>query len=124
MSVPVDLVALESTIEELGVEALLVTVTPDGRPHIVSVLVTWVDGSLQMGAGDRTRSNVATNTDVTLIWPTLRDGSYRLIVDGTAFVPADDDPLVVTPTFAVLHRSAGTADDGPTCVPIARALPE
>lgn len=116
MSQPVDLAALESTVNELGAEALLVTVTPDAHPHIVSVLVTYRDGSLEMGAGRRTQANVADNPVVTLIWPTLRDGAYRLIVDGTANTHEDGDLITVTPTFAVLHRIASTAADGPRCV--------
>ena len=54
------------------------------------------------------------NPEVTLIWPTLRDGAYRLIVDGTATTLDGGDLLTVTPTFAVLHRIAGA--DGPQCV--------
>lgn len=117
MSVPVDLAALHALIEELGPEALLATVTPEATPHLVSVLATSVDGRLTMGGGRRTRANIAVNPRVALLWPSVRDGAYRLIVDGTATASADET-VTVEPTYAVLHRIAGVGGDGPSCLPI------
>ena len=117
MSVPVDLAALHVLIEELGPETLLATVTPDATPHVVSVLAHSIDGTLVMGGGQRTRANIAVNPRVTLLWPSVRDGAYRLIVDGTATV-SNDERVTVEPTYAVLHRIAGVAGDGPNCVAI------
>lgn len=117
MSVPVDLAALHALIEELGPEALLATVTPEATPHLVSVLTTSVDDRLTMGGGRRTRANIAVNPRVTLLWPSVHDGAYRLIVDGTATIGADDQ-VAVEPTYAVLHRIAGVEGDEPNCLPI------
>lgn len=117
MSVPVDLAALHALVDELGPEALLATVTAEDTPHLVSVLVAGEDGRLSMGGGRRTRANIALNPRVTLLWPTVRDGAYRLIVDGTAAANADET-VTVEPTFAVLHRIAGVDGDGPNCVPV------
>jgi hypothetical protein len=120
MSVPVDLDALASFVRELGPETLLVTVTPDGRPHIVSVVAACNGERIECGAGRRTLANLESNLSVTLIWPTVRDGAYRLIVDGTAALGTDLDAarISITPTFAVLHRISTAPDDGPTCVAI------
>jgi hypothetical protein len=114
--VPVDLRALETTATALGDEALLVTVSESATPHVVSVLVRWHDGCIEAGAGRRTAANVNAHPSVTLLWPTRHDGAYRLIVDGEATVA--DDIVTVSPTFAVLHRVAGSAGDGPTCLPV------
>ena len=118
MSVPVDLTALAALVRELGPETLLATVTDDGRPHIVSVVATWNDSSIECGAGRRTRANIESNSSATLIWPTVRDGAYRLIVDGTAVITTDAERISITPTAAVLHRISTAPDDGPTCVAI------
>jgi hypothetical protein len=116
VSVPVDLAALRSTAAALGDEALLVTVTEGATPHVVSVVVRWVDGRITGGAGRRTASNVAAHPTASIVWPTPADGAYRLIVDGDATVAGDT--VTVTPTFAVLHRVAGADGDGPTCRPV------
>jgi hypothetical protein len=118
VSVPVDLEALETIAAALGDEALLATVTDAATPHIVSVLVRWSGGRIEIGAGRRTAANIALHPTVTLLWPHRHDDAYRLIVDGDATV--DTATIIVTPTFAVLHRIAGAAGDGPTCLPVER----
>ncbi len=118
MSVPVDLAQLACLVRVLGPESLLATVTDDGRPHIVSVDAHWVDGTIVCGGGRRTRANATTTPSVTLIWPTIHDGAYRLIVDGSAAVDDAAERVTVTPTFAVLHRISTAPDTGPSCLPI------
>jgi hypothetical protein len=116
VSVPVDLDALRTTAVAVGDEALLVTVSEEATPHVVSVRVHWATGRMELGAGRRTAANVAVHSTVTVVWPTVTDGGYRLIVDGDATVSGDT--VIVTPTFAILHRVAGATGDGPTCRPV------
>lgn len=115
MSIPVELHALERAIGGLGPEALLVTVTENSTPHVVSVIVTYVDGRLVMGGGRRTRANVEVHPRVTLVWPLLHDDAYRLIVDGDA-TATPDERVEVVPTDAVFHRVADASGDGPNCL--------
>jgi hypothetical protein len=122
MSRPVELAEVADRIEQFGPLATLVTVTGDGRPHVVSVLVAVSGSHLAVQVGSRTSENVRTNPAVTLTW--LRDGEdYQLIVDGTAVV---DEAHVAGGLFAVdidvqsgiLHRVAGSSAAGPSCVPL------
>jgi hypothetical protein len=122
MSRAVELAEVAERIEQFGPLATLVTVTGDGRPHVVSVLVT-VDGSrLAVEAGARTSENVRANPAVTLTW--MRDdGDYQLIVDGTGVVneaPVEDGLFIVDIDVesGILHRVAGRDAAGPTCVPL------
>ena len=115
MSIPVELHALERALGGLGPEALLITVTENSTPHVVSVIVTYVDGTLVMGGGRRTRANVEAHPRVTLVWPLLHDDAYRLIVDGVASATPDEQVEVV-PTDAVFHRVADASGEGPNCL--------
>ena len=117
MSIPVELHALERAIGELGPEALLVTVTEDSTPHVVSVIVAYSDGRLVMGGGRRTRANIEVHPRVTLLWPVLHDDAYRLIVDGVATTTLDEH-IDIVPTDAVFHRVADATGDGPHCLPL------
>jgi hypothetical protein len=116
MSVPVALAELAARITEFGPVAYLVTVGADPVPHMVSVAVAWQGDVLVVAAGQRTRTNAATNPGVSLLWPALASGAYSLIVDGAAV--GTDDHLEITPARAVLHRVVGAAGDGPGCVPV------
>jgi len=116
VSVPVDLRALRATAGPLGDEVLLTTVDATARPHVVSTLLRWDDDRIVVGAGRRTATNVGQHPAVTVLWPERHDRAYRLIVDGDARL--DGDRVVITPTFAVLHRIAGAAGDGPTCLAV------
>jgi len=58
VSVPVELEALADQVAEHGPQAMLVTVSDGARPHAVAVEVTWEDGRLRAGAGNRTSANV------------------------------------------------------------------
>jgi hypothetical protein len=111
VSIKVDVDALGRAMARSPRPALLISVGPDRRPHVVSVQATLDDGRLRMEAGRTSRSNVTATPDVTLVWPGRDGDDYCLIVDGTA--RALDEPgasevaLVVEPTSAVLHRVAG-----------------
>ena len=105
MSIPVDLESLPDEIERFGANALLVSNSPEGPPHVSSVIVTVEGGNLTMGAGRRTRTNTRQRPEVTLVWTSAEVTEHCLIVDGTALAqPAEH--LIVKPTSAVLHRLA------------------
>ena len=125
MSIPVALPELAAAIEGFPTAPYLLTAGADGRPHAVSVVPVWRGAALVCGAGRRTASNIATQPAVSLLWPPANTGDYSLIVDATAVV--DDNGLIITPTSAVLHRSAkpagepAAADGGgctSDCVPV------
>ena len=120
MSIAVDLSALEERLAEYGGRAYLVTVTDDQRPHVVSVEVALERDRLVTSVGRRTAANLAQRPAATFLWPPVGiDGEYSLIVDGTADGRTGEGPLAVVPTAAVLHRVAGAAGDGATCLPVA-----
>jgi hypothetical protein len=120
MSVAVDLGALADRLAEFGQRAYLLTVTDDHLPHVVSVEVGLSGDVLATSVGRRTAANLARQPTATLLWPPPGPGGeYSLIVDVTAIDAAGEGPLSVRPTGAVLHRVAGAAGDGPTCLPVA-----
>jgi hypothetical protein len=124
VSEQVDLEALGERLADYGDRAYLLTVGDDQTPHAVSVHVELRDGHLVTSVGRRTGANLAQRPTATLLWPpTGPDGAYSLIVDGTAVAPVGEGPLSVEPTAAVLHRVAGAAGDGPTCLPVTDAQP-
>ena len=118
MSVPVLLDDLKARLDEYGPVAFLVTTNDDQSSHVVSAVVESDDGALVVPVGRTTRANARQRPTVTLLWPPGPAGTFSLIVDATATVTTDDGPLRVIPNGAILHRMAGRADDGPTCLPI------
>ena len=81
-----------------------VVTTGEERPHLLAARVDVVDGLLRCRTGKSSRANVERNPLVVLAFPAREEGAMSLIVDGAA--TADDDGLVITPTWAVLHRAA------------------
>jgi hypothetical protein len=123
MSLPVDLDALPARIAEYGNTPFLVTVNDEGAPHVVSVTLHHEGDGLVVPVGRRSRANVERNQEVTLLWPSRPDPAYCMIVDATV-VSFDGGQAEITlePRSAVLHRVAGAAGDGPTCVPVAEPV--
>jgi hypothetical protein len=117
VSVAVSLQELHERIEACGPRAFLVTVSEGGDAHGVSVVVRRDGDALAFDAGRTSRANLAARPTATLLWPSrsFDDGEYSLIVDGDG-VAADGDGVVVHPTAAVLHRIAGSAGGGPSCI--------
>jgi hypothetical protein len=117
VSVAVSLQELYERIEASGPQAFLVTVSEGGDAHVVSVVVRRDGDALAFDAGRTSRANLAARPMATLLWPSrsFDDGEYSLIVDGDG-VAAGDEGVVVHPTAAVLHRIAGTAGSGPSCI--------
>ncbi len=108
MSVPVELHELAERIAEHDF-AYLVTVTTEGRAHVVAVSPSVVgDGVVLDGTGRRSLANVVARPDVTLLWPPRVAGGYSLIVDGRGAVAEDEaaGTVRVAPSRAVLHRPA------------------
>ena len=114
MSIAVALDELRSEITKRGDAAFVIT-SGSASPHVVSARVSWDGDLLSAGAGNTTSKNIAAQPIVSLLWPASFD-DYSLIVDGNA--AAADGVLRVTPTRAVLHRSAAAAGDGPTCITV------
>jgi hypothetical protein len=98
-------VALEELADKLAEYpwCYLVT-TGEDRPHLLAVKPSLVEAGLRCETGHSSRANVVRNPLVVMMFPPHDNGGLSLIVDGTAEV--NGDGVVVTPTWAVLHRSA------------------
>ena len=106
MSIPVALPELRAATERFAF-AYLLTVSDDGRAHVVAVVPEWAidGGTLSIDdIGRRTAANATARPGLSLLWPPTSAADYTLIVDGDALVT--DDVLTFTPTNAVLHRPA------------------
>jgi hypothetical protein len=120
MSVKVELGELAATLADFD-SGYLVTVSDDGRSHVLSV---WAeptgDGLVVEGVGRHTQANAVVHPDVTLVFPPLQSGGYTLLVDGRATV--DDTTVTIVPATAILHRAAVAPDGrrvGSDCVDVA-----
>src|SRR5687768_1294658 len=103
MSVPVALEALWTEISKFGDHPYLVTVSPDHRSHVVSVVAGRGEESVVVHAGKTSRANVDANPAATLMWPAAPGGDYSLILDGVAEPGSGGaSELVIRPTRAVL----------------------
>ena len=78
--------------------------TGEDRPHLIAVKPSLVKAGLRCETGHSSRANVVRNPLVVLMFPPPDSGGMSLIVDGSAEV--NGDGVVVTPTWAVLHRAA------------------
>ena len=104
MSIPVALPELGQAMARYRF-AYLLTAPGQGAPHATATAVTLQGGVLHIaGIGRRTRANIAREPAVALVWPPLSPDEHSLIVEGTAAL--EGEGLRVTPTRAVLHRSA------------------
>lgn len=112
MSIPVDLEALPDQLARFASAYLLTT--SGTRVKAVAVAPVPEDGVLRVvGPGRGSLANADAQPSVTLLWPPTErtePADFTLLVDGTA--ARDGDDLLVTPTWAVLHRPAGS-DHGP-----------
>lgn len=116
---------LHQRIDACGARAFLVTVSDGGVPHVVSVVLHRHGDAVAFEAGRTSRANLRARPTATLLWPPQLldiadspDGEYSLIVDGQADLADDGDGVTLHPSAAVLHRIAGSAGDGPGCIPV------
>ena len=115
MSIPVPVDRLRAAVDERGRTAYLLTVSDDGRPHVVHGPVGWEGDALAVEVGRRSAANAtARPAAVSLLYPLRTADDYSLIVDGTAVV-GPDGRVLVTPTKAVLHRPAPSSDPASSC---------
>jgi hypothetical protein len=116
MSVAVELDRLGAEFERFGRWAYVVSVSDNGRPHLVSAPLGWDGTVFTVTTGGRhTSANAAKRPDLSLLWAPYEPGGYSLIVDAAAVV-GPDGGLTLTPTRGVLHRTG--ADGGSDCAPL------
>lgn len=107
---------LPEAIAARGADAFLITIG-ETRPHVVSVAVEVIDDSsrspsLRVGAGRTTPRNIARNPAVTLLWPAANpEGSWSLVVDGTARADEDGTTITITPIGGILHTTQPSSPD-------------
>ena len=103
MSIPVDVADVAQKLAEFDLAYLLTSA--DGRVKAVSVRLHDDGGTLHvLRPGSGSVANVGANPFVTLLFPPPEGTDFTLLVDGTAV--AEDGDVRVTPTGAVLHKSA------------------
>jgi hypothetical protein len=78
--------------------------TGEERSHLLAVKPAVVEAGLRCETGHSSRANVVRNPLVVLLFPPVEPDGFSMIVDGEAEV--NGDGVVVTPTWAVLHRPA------------------
>ncbi len=102
MSIAVALEELPAKLSEYP-WCYLVT-SGEERPHLLAVKPSLVKSGLRCETGHSSRANVVRNPLVVLMFPPSQPDGMSLIIDGEAEV--NGDGVIVTPTWAVLHRSA------------------
>ncbi|CBE69589.1 conserved protein of unknown function [Candidatus Methylomirabilis oxygeniifera] len=108
MSIAVELPSLAHVITRYRF-AYLMTTSATGAPHAVAVAAVLQGGDLVVnGIGRRSRENALARPAVGLVWPPQSEADYSLIIDGQAAVTGES--LRITPTRAVLHRSARSSE--------------
>jgi PPOX class probable F420-dependent enzyme len=94
-------VVVSSPLERLDAERniWLVTVRPDGRPHVAPVWFVYVDDRIWIGTG-ATSVRVRNLRHREHVSACLEDGDRPVVVEGVAIVHADDRPDRVVAAFA------------------------
>jgi len=130
VSIPVPLRNLHGAVAERGGSAFVLTVSDRGTPHVVHAEVIRSSDGLMAVVGAGTAHNASDRPQVSLLYPGRRPDDYSLIVDAVATVAATADGfrLRLTPTRAVLHRSAPAPDPtaspcGSDCIPLSLDVP-
>ena len=73
----------------------LATTRPDGRPHLMPVITTWIDGEIYVIAGEGTRKarNLAANDRCVIAMTSTTLPSLDIVLEGRAH-PVDDADTV------------------------------
>jgi hypothetical protein len=118
MSIAVELDKVRDQVAACGSYAFLLTVTEDGRPHAVALLVDWDGDELVCAPGPRTMANAERQPDVSLLWPVSGRAGFAFFVNGRAEARGhgEDKKLVVKPASAVLHKTPEGEEHAPHCV--------
>ncbi|MEO6492578.1 MAG: hypothetical protein ABIP99_07060 [Ilumatobacteraceae bacterium] len=100
---------------------MVITVTAEFRPHVVTAVVEVGDDRLAIPVGQGTRANLLQFPQLTLTWAPPRGGEYHLIIDCFADrVDELDEQGVSTVSLiaerGILHRLAELSTPGPSCV--------
>jgi hypothetical protein len=108
-------------VTEYGPRATLVTITAEGLPHVVSVVIELDGDRLVAGIGPRTADNLAVQAGCTLTWPPADGGEFQLILDGRAEEIGEPDDAGVRRVSlsiarGILHRLPELPEPGPSCV--------
>lgn len=89
----------------------LITVSPNGEPHLRAVVFVSEGNALVAAVGKRSADNVAANGKATMLWPPHIGGAeefddHTVIADGDATVRSRDDgaSISVVAYSAVWHR--------------------
>jgi hypothetical protein len=118
LSIPVELDKVREQVAACGSYAFLLTVSEDGRPHAVSLVVDWDGDELVCAPGQRTMANAERSAEVSLLWPVSGRAGFTLFVNGRAEVRGDGEArkLAVKPGSAVLHKTPEGEAQAPGCV--------
>jgi Pyridoxamine 5'-phosphate oxidase len=118
VSIPVELDEVREQVAAAGPYAFLLTVTEDGRPHAVSLVVDWEGDELVCAPGPRTMANAERGSEVSLLWPVSSRAGFTLFVNGRAEIRPDGDAkkVAVKPASAVLHKTPEGEPQAPGCV--------
>ncbi len=73
----------------------LATTRPDGRPHLMPVIATWIDGAIHIVAGEGTRKarNLAADGRCVIATTSTTLPSLDIVLEGRAEPLTDDDEV-------------------------------
>jgi nitroimidazol reductase NimA-like FMN-containing flavoprotein (pyridoxamine 5'-phosphate oxidase superfamily) len=73
----------------------LATTRPDGRPHLMPVITTWIDGALHLVVGEGTRKgrNLAADDRCVIAMSSTTLPSLDIVLEGRAEPVTDDDAV-------------------------------
>lgn len=73
----------------------LATTRPDGRPHLMPVIATWIDGAIHLVVGERTRKgrNLVADDRCVIAMSSTTLPSLDIVLEGRAEPVTDDDAI-------------------------------